>query len=147
MGLLITPEQGARVRLAAVTTDLPLLVEGPASFNLVEFCKQCTKCAEACPAGAISKKDLAPGQSAAAWKIDAQACYAFFQKSGVLCGRCLTVCPHSHPNSWPHQAARWFARRTRFARRCLLLLDDYLYGKAPSRMAEPRWLPDSSRPQ
>jgi ferredoxin len=58
MGLLMTPALGPRVRIGAVTTDLPLVpdpvVREP---SVIDFCTHCKKCAEVCPSRAISFAD------------------------------------------------------------------------------------------
>jgi hypothetical protein len=52
-GLVITPEFGPCVRWAAVTTDLPLAVDGPQPYDVLEFCETCTDCRDACEGDAI----------------------------------------------------------------------------------------------
>ena len=100
---LITPEFGPNVRLAKVLTDLPMATDKPISFGLLEFCKVCKKCAEACPAGVISFKDEPdfevkgpwnnPGHQA--WFEDAPKCLAYWQESTSGCSICIAVCPWS----------------------------------------------------
>ena len=59
MGLLITPELGPRVRLAVVTTDLPLVAdERKYDKSVLDFCSRCKKCADNCPAKAIPLKNV-----------------------------------------------------------------------------------------
>ena len=54
MGLLMTPRLGPRVRLAVVTTDLPLVADVPTSDpTVLDFCDVCRKCADICPAHAV----------------------------------------------------------------------------------------------
>ncbi len=54
MGLLMTPEAGPRVRIAVVTTDLPLVPDEPTrDGTVIDFCEACRKCANGCPARAI----------------------------------------------------------------------------------------------
>jgi ferredoxin len=65
-GILITPEHGPRVRLAAVYTsieNLPLSEENK-HFWVAEFCKTCRICVEQCPPKALYDKpvDRANGQ-------------------------------------------------------------------------------------
>ncbi|MFH1486851.1 MAG: 4Fe-4S double cluster binding domain-containing protein [Chloroflexota bacterium] len=50
--LLITPQFGPRLRLVSVVTDAPL---EPGCKLDVDFCRACSACLEACPAGAIQK--------------------------------------------------------------------------------------------
>jgi len=54
-GLLISPEFGPSLRLAAVYTNienLPMSEENPYQW-IKEFCKKCKKCVRKCPVGAI----------------------------------------------------------------------------------------------
>ena len=52
-GILITAPFGPRVRLATVTTDLPLVPDSPVNIGAVATCKICRKCAENCPSQAL----------------------------------------------------------------------------------------------
>jgi len=98
---LITPEFGPMVRLAKVLTDLPLVPDKPIDFGLLEFCKVCKRCAEACPSGALSFDDEPnfkvkgewnnPGHEA--WFEDSPKCLAYWQESTAGCSICLAVCP------------------------------------------------------
>ena len=55
MGLLMTPGPGPRVRLAVVTTDVPLVSdERLRDDSMIDFCTRCKKCAEVCQPDAIS---------------------------------------------------------------------------------------------
>jgi len=45
LGYLISPRLGPRVRLGAITTDLPLIADKPKDFGAQDFCGQCLKCA------------------------------------------------------------------------------------------------------
>lgn len=56
-GLLITPEYGARVRIAKVFTDMEITPDKPIDFGASKFCEYCKKCALSCPAQAISYTD------------------------------------------------------------------------------------------
>jgi epoxyqueuosine reductase QueG len=44
-GYLITKELGPRVRLFAVTTDMPLVADRPVDIGVEDFCSFCKKCA------------------------------------------------------------------------------------------------------
>jgi len=43
LGYLITKEFGPRVRLGAVTTNLPLIADKPINFGVQDFCNICKK--------------------------------------------------------------------------------------------------------
>lgn len=94
-GLLITEKYGSRVRLGAVTTDLPLIVDPPSSFNVTEFCTVCKKCSITCPAKAISKEEQINIEGINRWKIIQEACYKKWRILGTDCGICLSTCPFS----------------------------------------------------
>jgi len=52
-GYLIAPKYGARVRVFATLTDMPLIPDAPVSLGVDEFCRRCKKCADACPSNSI----------------------------------------------------------------------------------------------
>ena len=133
MGLLMTPRLGPRVRIAVVTTDLPLETDSPFSDpTTVAFCMDCMKCARSCPSRAISFTDPeADEEGVVRWTIDSEACFTLWAKLGTDCARCMAVCPYSHPDNAVHGLARRAARRSGIARRALLELDDLFYGRRP----------------
>jgi len=84
--LLITPEYGARVRLACIITDAPF--PSTATAGLKNPCPECGgACIKICPAGAIKKPS--DGES---YNIDKHACSNYYTASGA-CAECLKVCP------------------------------------------------------
>lgn len=86
-GLLVTRQYGSRVRLSAVTSNMPLSTDAPAATvpkGLADFCSRCDKCAESCPAGAID-----------AGTVNHEACFSMWKQFGTDCGICLAVCPFS----------------------------------------------------
>lgn len=100
---LITPEFGPCVRLAKVITDLPMVIDKPIDFGLLEFCKVCKHCAEACPSKCLSFDDEPsfevkgewnnPGHQA--WFENSPNCLAYWQESTSGCSICIAVCPWS----------------------------------------------------
>ena len=141
MGLLMTPRLGPRVRLGVVTTDLPLPVDAPTHDpSVLDFCAICRKCADACPAGAIPAGPRAPVDGVPRWRIDQQACYAFWCRAGTDCARCVAVCPYSHPDTWWHRLVRAGVRRSHLLRRLALWGDDLVYGRRPRVRRPPGWL-------
>ena len=92
MGLLITPELGPRVRLAVVTTDLPLLAdERKYDKSVLDFCSRCKKCADNCPAKAIPIEERSVIAGAERWQINSEACFTYWCTVGTDCGRCMRV--------------------------------------------------------
>ena len=132
MGLLMTPRQGPRVRVGVVTTDLPL-VPDVYSFNksLIDFCRICKKCADNCPSQSIQHGDRSVDNGVLRWKINPESCYHYWTIVGTDCGKCMAVCPYSHPDNWVHNLVRWGITRSGNFRRAALVLDDFFYGKKP----------------
>jgi reductive dehalogenase len=115
MNKLVTPEFGPAVRLCKVFTDLPMACDQPVDFGVVEFCKRCKKCAEACPPAALSFDDEPsfkirgewnnPGHKA--WFEDSYRCFAYWQASGTACAACLASCPFTlAARAWSNEAAK-----------------------------------------
>jgi epoxyqueuosine reductase len=115
MNKLVTPEFGAAVRLCKVFTDLPMACDRPVDFGVVEACKHCKRCAEACPAVALSFEDEPSFQTRGvwnnaghkAWFEDSYRCFSFWQSSGTACAACLASCPFTQAaHAWVREAAR-----------------------------------------
>ena len=133
MGILMTPRLGPRVRLGVVTTDLPLTPDRSGDdFRVLDFCTVCKKCADNCPTRAIPFGDREPIDGGLRWTLDAESCFRFWNAVGTDCGRCMTVCPYSHPDNVTHNLVRWAIRSSGVARRGALQLDDLFYGRHPS---------------
>ncbi len=98
-GSLISRHFGSGVRLAAVTTDMPLLAGSPETFGADEFCKSCQICTNACPPSAIlPEKQLVRGENR--WYVDFDKCIPYFAEA-ASCGICIAVCPWTRPNVRP----------------------------------------------
>ncbi len=142
MGILMTPEAGPRVRLGIVTTNLPLLVDQRLEdTSMLDFCRICKKCADGCPSRSIPKDDRQVIDGALRWRINPDTCFRYWQRIGTDCGRCMSICPYSHPNNLAHNAVRWIIRRSGFGRRAALWLDDVFYGRKPHPRPVPAWMP------
>jgi ferredoxin/uncharacterized membrane protein len=129
LGYLISPRLGARIRLGAVTTDLPLIPDEPITFGVQDFCDKCTKCATQCPSASIPKAGKKVVRGVEKWQLDAESCLHYWRKIGTDCGLCMKVCPFSHPGSFVHRLIREGVRRSSFARTVSVYGDDLLYGK------------------
>ena len=141
MGLLMTPELGPRVRLAVVTTDLPLVVdERKPDHTMLDFCRECKKCADICPSRAISTEDRTMINGALRWQINSEACFTYWCKIGTDCARCMGVCPYSHPNNPLHNMVRFGVKQSGQFRKLALKMDDFFYGRIPSPLAIPDWM-------
>jgi epoxyqueuosine reductase QueG len=138
--LLMTPEQGPRVRLGVVTTTLELVAdERIPDETVIDFCTFCQKCAQNCPSKSIPCDDRQEIDGALRWRIDPESCFLYWNVMGTDCGICMKVCPYSHPNTAPHNMLRWGIARSGFIRRGALWLDDLFYGKRPERRELPEW--------
>ncbi len=136
---LVTPEFGPAVRLCKVFTDLPMACDKPVDFGLVEFCKKCKKCAEACPAGALSFDDEPsfktrgpwnnPGHKA--WFEDSYRCFQHWQQVDNGCGVCLASCPYTKAaQAWIHGAVKATASVAPAADGFFRIMDDaFGYGR------------------
>ena len=132
MGLLMTPRQGPRVRVGLVTTTLPLIPDAyQPQESTLDFCQICEKCALNCPSQSIPYGEREIDNGVLRWKINPETCYHYWTVIGTDCGRCLAVCPFSHPDNWAHNLVRWAIRRSGAFRRAALFLDDFLYGRKP----------------
>ncbi len=129
MGLLISAKFGPRVRIAAVTTDLPLhLNPGFCDASIEEFCKICKKCAKLCPSQAIPYKDPSVINGSFRWQIHQEKCYGYWTQIGTDCARCIQVCPFSHNDNLFHNTIRFGIRHFPIFRRTAILMDDLIYG-------------------
>lgn len=107
-GSLISPHFGSGVRLAGVTTDMPLVASTPDRFGADEFCKNCQVCTRECPPGAIVEhKQMVRGVER--WYVDFDKCIPYFTES-ASCGICIAVCPWTRPDVRPKLLAT-MARR------------------------------------
>lgn len=90
-GSLISPELGSSFRLSAVSTDMPLLADGPTDHGIEEFCTNCNICVRFCPGDAI-KHEKSTVAGVMRWYVDTPACEPYFY--GLYgCKICLMVCP------------------------------------------------------
>ena len=140
LGLLVTRNYGPRVRLAVVTTDLPLLPDKPKNFGVQEFCGICAKCATNCPSGSVDKGKKRQHRGVEKWRTEMDSCYRTWRKLGSDCGVCVKVCPYSHPDTFMHKLVRFVISTNPMARRLMLLADDIFYGRRPmKRPPSPPW--------
>ena len=99
-GLLISPGEGARLRINTIytnITNLPTLeAKGEENEHLWvrDFCSMCKKCIRKCPAKAIYDEPVPRGDNGGMQTIDHKACRDYFTRN-YGCGVCLVVCPFS----------------------------------------------------
>ncbi|MBN2401188.1 MAG: reductive dehalogenase [Spirochaetes bacterium] len=139
MGYLITREFGPRIRLSAVTTDLPLIPDKPVDIGVEDFCCICKKCAMCCPSGSIPDGDQVVVNGIYRWKLNAETCFAYWGKIGTDCNVCMRVCPWSHAQTFPHRLIKALTVRNALSRRLFNKMDDIFYGKKPAGKNVPKW--------
>lgn len=145
MGLLMTPRHGPRVRIGVVTTDLPLVPDQRTHYpTMIDFCRRCRKCADNCPSRSIPFGDQQMIDGVLRWRIDSETCFLYWNTVGTDCGRCIAVCPYSHPDNPLHNLIRWGIGRSGAARRFALAMDDLLYGRKPAIQPWPDWMQPTS---
>jgi reductive dehalogenase len=141
MGLLMTPELGSRVRIGVVTTDFPFRANKPIfDGSVISFCKICKKCAKVCPSNAISFNSQKIIDGVKRWQIDSESCFLYWCTIGTDCGRCISVCPYSHPNNFIHRLARIAIKRNSLNRWIAFHLDDLFYGQKPKPVSLKNWM-------
>jgi len=112
-GSMINRTYGSSFRLSAVSTDMPLISDGPDEFGSEDFCMSCQLCVKECPPGAISdEKQMVRGVEK--WYVDFDKCIPYFGEA-LACGICLAVCPWSRPGTGPKLAEKMLTRRARKA--------------------------------
>jgi reductive dehalogenase len=139
LGYLMTKDFGPRVRLGAVTTDLPLVPDKPVDIGAEDFCKICKKCASCCPSNSIPLGDPEEVNGTLRWKLNAETCFEYWGKVGTDCNICMRVCPWSHATTFPHKIIRALITRNRLSRRLFHLMDTIFYGKKPKPKPAPTW--------
>jgi reductive dehalogenase len=132
MGLLMTPKLGPRVRIAVVTTDMPLVISNRnADPSVEDFCDVCKKCANTCPSAAIPKDAKREIDGVLRWQIDQEKCYSYWCRVGTDCGKCMRLCPYSHPDNLLHNVVRYGIKHSQLFRKFAVWMDDFVYGKNP----------------
>jgi ferredoxin len=127
--ILIADKYGSRVRIGAVTVDIPLNFDKPRSLGVKHFCSVCLKCAENCPSRALSKSAKERIKGIAKWPTDVEQCYTLWRRYGTDCGICMATCPFSHRNILFHKIVRWCVKRFPMFHKILFQMDNLFYGK------------------
>lgn len=92
-GMLITPEFGPRLRLAAIytsITNLPINRNNPHTW-IEEFCNACKLCVKKCPGQAIFDQSTVENNGMIK-AIDTSKCFRVFAEQNG-CSVCMKVCP------------------------------------------------------
>lgn len=139
MGYLITKELGPRVRLSAVSTDLPLIPDKPVDIGVDHFCEVCKKCSVCCPSKSIPEGNKTESNGTLRWMLNAESCFEYWGKVGTDCNRCMMVCPWSHARTFPHRLIVFMITRNALARKLFTWMDDIFYGRRPKPKNGPDW--------
>lgn len=139
-GYVLAPKFGARVRVFACLTDMPLVPDKPISIGADEFCQACLKCAETCPSRSIPLGEKTVFNGIEKWKLNAETCFAFWGRVGTDCSLCMGICPFSRPNTPLHNLVRWFVANTWAGKKMFPHIDNWLYGKKWRPKKAPDWV-------
>ena len=139
-GYLIAPRYGARVRIFATLTDMPLETDQPISIGVEEFCRKCMKCADSCPSRSITTGEMTVTRGVEKWKLDESSCYDYWSRVGTDCAICMAICPFSRPNNYFHKFIRRFVTKSPLAKKTFPHIDNFIYGKKWSPRVVPNWL-------
>lgn len=93
--LLITPDNGPRVRWVTILTDAPI---EPTGQLMDERCGDCTACIDICPMKAFTGRPFLK-EEPRELRYDARRCEKYFDAMKAkgqieVCGMCLYVCPY-----------------------------------------------------
>ena len=131
-GYLLTREYGLAVRLAIVTTDMPLAHDKPVDLGIQSFCDHCKLCAEECPSRSIPMGDKVECNGIKKWRLDEQGCYRYWHVVGTDCSICMMVCPWTKPANWFHKAMSIPATIAGPHQALMTWADKFFYGKYQS---------------
>ncbi len=147
-GRLVNPIYGSWLRICKVLTDMPATFDKPIKFGVAEFCMTCKKCAEHCPADALSMEtepsyDVAcpsnnPGMKK--WYCDAWACLEYWGEHGSGCTNCMAVCPYDKPQTWIHDLVKGVSAKTTAFNSMFVTMDTTLgYTKTTEKYNPEDW--------
>lgn len=145
---LITPEFGPMVRVFKLLTDLPVAVDKPIDAGIMEFCKRCKKCAEACPSESLSFLDEPTWETQGNWNNPGHKAYFensitcltyWREQAGTNCGICFAVCPFSKKDkAWVHEWVKAGSSTAPFLDSFFRSMDD-AFGYGTQASAEEWW--------
>jgi reductive dehalogenase len=137
---MVSPLHGMAGRITALVTDLPLAIDKPIDFGLQAFCRRCSKCAQACPAGALSMEKEPSWEPKGAWNTpgkrayyeDSVSCLSYMATRGTGCSLCLAACPWTKQSKTSlHYIAKALGAKLPFLAPAMVFLDD-LFGYGPT---------------
>jgi epoxyqueuosine reductase len=135
---LINPDFGSLIRICKVFTDLPMELDGWKNSGIARFCRDCRRCAEACPVKALNtERDPSfevkgPWANAGhkAWFGDSVRCWTYARSVDSVCGICLNVCPWNKPKGLLHTLIKAIIKKTSLFNKFFVTADKFFgYGK------------------
>ena len=95
-GIIITPEHGPRVRLAAVFTSIENLPFSESNQHgwIEEYCRSCQVCIKRCPPGALYGVPEQHDNGQMTF-VENDLCFPYFNDY-YGCSVCVAVCPFNH---------------------------------------------------
>jgi epoxyqueuosine reductase len=145
---MISPEFGPMVRVHKILTDLPLAIDKPIDAGIMEFCKRCKKCAEACPSESLSFLDEPTWETQGGWNNpghkayfeNAVTCMQYWREhAGTNCGICFAVCPFTKKDkAWIHEWVKAGSATAPFLINFFRSMDD-AFGYGVQASAEEWW--------
>lgn len=143
---MITPEYGPMVRTFMLITDLPVAVDKPIDAGILEFCRTCKKCAEACPASVLNREDDPGWEAVGRWNNPGHEAYYedsvrclryWFEEAGGDCSICFSVCPFSKKDrAWIHSVAKASIAKLPYLDGFFRSMDDALSYGAQRRLSD-----------
>jgi len=94
-GSLINPSLGADFRPGFVTTNLPLVEDGPLTFGVPDYCENCNLCINNCPGDAMAREPILT-EGIRRWLVNTEKCYPYSRFREEYCHICVDVCPYIH---------------------------------------------------
>ena len=144
-GYLLNKRYGLALRLAVVTTDMPLAHDAPVDIGVQSFCATCKVCAEACPVGAIPSGEKTAHNGITKWKLDEEKCYRYWFASGTDCGVCMAACPWTKRPDLLHSVVSEVAAVKGPHQALLPPLDRVIYGRFKGRKDRPDYMDRPTR--
>jgi epoxyqueuosine reductase QueG len=85
---------------------MPLISDAPNQEFIIKinnYCKNCSKCAEACETEAISKEanptfkpaTISNNSGVKKYYVDVEKCFEYWVENSSDCGNCIAACPFS----------------------------------------------------
>ena len=99
-GIVISKEFGPAIKMAVVTTDLPLIHDPKANMGVDAVCRKCRICAQNCPAGALNHGEKKIIRGVERYPFTPEACFGTWKTTGTDCGVCLISCPFTRDSSF-----------------------------------------------